>query len=201
VINIIDPKKVPELSEQEKWVCTVKWLNSLYSGHYALLNGEFTNLEEYIEYAEEAEPCSNECPYYEKCPSTAREPYRPFVPIPIIECWSGLPAKGALQAQGFWQWAIGVRAMPARNNKMPKISIPRRSYMFSEYNYTFEYNPKITLKIAGEEEVYKLMRKARDQLQDLMITMQELTKQKLTLEATMNQPPNKSAAEDMYDGD
>lgn len=75
---MIDPKKVNELSEHEKWVCTVRWLNTLYSRYYFFALKELT-AEEFIE---GTDACRG-CPYYVKCPSVAKEPYRPFVPIPI----------------------------------------------------------------------------------------------------------------------
>lgn len=76
----IDPKKVAELTEQEKWECTVRWLNVLYRGHHYLSDGQM-NVEEFLEDVNTI--CSPGCPYYEKCPSTAHDPYRPTMPVPM----------------------------------------------------------------------------------------------------------------------
>lgn len=86
---MVDHNKVFELTEQEKWICTVRWLNELYSGYYYLQTGEM-NLEEFLD---EINPCTNECPCYKKCPSTSHDPYRPTVPIPknfrVLERFTG----------------------------------------------------------------------------------------------------------------
>lgn len=71
--------KVDKLTESEKWVCTVRWLNFLYSSHYYMLCGEMT-AEEFLE---GPEPCTSDCPCLDKCPSVARDPDRPTVPIPM----------------------------------------------------------------------------------------------------------------------
>lgn len=73
-----NPKKVIELTESEKWECTVRWLNALYSGYRYMLYGEMSQ-EEFLE---ETNPCYPACPYREKCPSVDQDPYRPTVPIP-----------------------------------------------------------------------------------------------------------------------
>lgn len=75
---MINPEKVSELTESEKWECTVRWLNALYSGYWYMLYGEMSQ-EEFLE---ETNPCYPECSCYEKCPSVDHDPYRPTVPIP-----------------------------------------------------------------------------------------------------------------------
>lgn len=78
---MIDPKKVSELSDPEKWDCTARWLNELYSAYWYILTGEMDGSD----FIEEVNPCRypEECPYYQKCPSTTNIPYRPTVPIPV----------------------------------------------------------------------------------------------------------------------
>ena len=78
-VYMADPDKVAELSEKEKMECTVRWLNHLYRSYSLMLWGEMT-AEEFLE---SPSPCYPDCPYSKKCPSTARDPYRPTVPIPI----------------------------------------------------------------------------------------------------------------------
>lgn len=74
---MINPEKAEELTESEKWECTVRWLNALYSGYRYMLYGEM-NQEEFLE---ETNPCYLECSCYKKCPSVDHDPYRPTVPI------------------------------------------------------------------------------------------------------------------------
>lgn len=50
-----------ELTEQEKWECTVRWLNVLYSAHFYLQAGYEVPLEV-------VDGCLK-CPFYDKCPS------------------------------------------------------------------------------------------------------------------------------------
>lgn len=73
-----NPEKVEELTESEKWECTVRWLNRLYSGYRYMLYGEMTP-EEFLE---DTSACYPECPYSKKCPSVDQDPYRPTVPVP-----------------------------------------------------------------------------------------------------------------------
>ena len=73
---MVDPKK-QSLTDSEKMECVVRWLNALYTAYWYLLRGEM-GLDE----LGEMNPCGeSKCPYIEKCPCTAKEPYRPTVPI------------------------------------------------------------------------------------------------------------------------
>ncbi len=75
---LIDPEKVEELTEQEKFECTVRWLNDLYDGYRNMLHGWIDGTV----FLEKVGTSCNECPHNKKCPSTARDPYRPTIPIP-----------------------------------------------------------------------------------------------------------------------
>lgn len=74
-----DPKKAADLTEQEKLECTVRWLNFLYSSYYQMLTGDL-KVEDFLG---DARPCYPDCPYSEKCPCTAHDPYRPTMPVPM----------------------------------------------------------------------------------------------------------------------
>lgn len=74
----IDPKRVDDLTDREKWECTARWLNYLYNGYYWMMTGRLAP-EEFLDGI--PNPCTKECPCYEKCPSVAKDPYRPFRPI------------------------------------------------------------------------------------------------------------------------
>lgn len=77
MMYLIDPNRVDELTEQEKWECTARWLGYLYNGYFWMWSGELT-LDEFLQ---SPAPCSKECRSYEKCPAVAQDPYRPFHPI------------------------------------------------------------------------------------------------------------------------
>ncbi len=72
-----DPKKAVELTEQEKWECTARWLDALYVGYYHLLCGNI-DADGFLEHVDAH--CLR-CPHYNKCPSNTKEPYRPTMPI------------------------------------------------------------------------------------------------------------------------
>ncbi|MEY8515331.1 hypothetical protein AALC25_00115 [Lachnospiraceae bacterium 29-84] len=75
----VKPGRMGGLTEQEKWECTVRWLNDLYTGYYNLLYGA-VDAEGFLEWV--GKSCDG-CPHHKKCPSTTYDPYRPTVPIPV----------------------------------------------------------------------------------------------------------------------